>query len=577
MSTLLDCIDGDAHVDAPPGDNSPGQGGVETSPSETPKSRNLTNPLVTTSRRVWRQTPRKLCAVDVGRATLVDQGGHTLPVRGRLADVLRVATGEGCRWVLVCDADSVQLVREWSSTTPPDGWVVVSAFVDDRSPTLDLKPAEGGRIVRISTGQQWTGETVGAHTTAAALDQLRSLIAEAWRPQGGGGTLLGTPATTGRDLMARCLPDELSWPVLSDEWAETIREASGQHRMELVMPVGREVPAMYELDARLAYAGVTWGLPVGEPTWRRGEPSEDEWRGRWRGLCSWTVPEDWTGPGLLPSRLEDRASGWEWASTPGERHTGWLDGCEADLARRYGWDVHVREHIAWPKGPDPLRTWTEKLVTLWKDVGRHESTGDVSDSVGQVLRYALRAILLHGIGSLQGRGQVVSHTWPVDRIGEVPAHALTLQLGDDQDDAGDSESIVWTERQSAAWPEMCRPEWTSTIYARMRCRLLDGPGARWPGQTGTPRTGALHLPGHVELVGFRGDCLYLTDDPGWRDDGAVGRFRVKRQHPGFRMPHTLAELDDIRNGNDPDAATGAGFAAFQAARAAFTAKLRGEA
>ena len=96
-------------------------------------------------------------------------------------------------------------------------------------------------------------------------------------------------------------------------------------------------------------------------------------------------------------------------------------------------------------------------------------------------------------------------------------------------------AFVWGESTGVAWPEMVHPEWSASIWAKCRVRLLDGPGVNG-------RTGALHVdPQHV--VAFRTDALYLASEPAWRDDGRNGRLRCTWRHEGpLRRPTTAAEL-----------------------------------
>lgn len=508
----------------------PGGGGAETCVARNLKARNLVSWDHTTKRRRFTMRPRRTATLDYAAGRLVDDGGRAGRTGGRLGQVLDAAGVH--RAVLVCDADASAIVRGWAAGAPPDGWAQVGAYASDRAPSVTFRHLESERQVTLATGQQWTGDTIGADATGDVVRRLRAAVEWAWQREGG--TLLATPATTGRDLLARTLPESLEeWPVLAPSVADEVRASSGQHRLEILEP-GRECSGLVELDARLAYAGVTWGLPVGAPEWRKGEPVE--WRGRWRGWCEVTVPDGWTGPGLLP-HLD---GGWEWPTDPGRSWYAWLDGSEADLARRYGWPVRVLECMEWAKGPDPARTWTSRLTDAYRDTLTAETAHEVEPVVGRAMRAGLRAILLHGIGAMHGATREVSHVAQGAEVAQIPEHALSLSMADD------GESVIWTERARPAWPEMVRPEWTATIWARARCRLLDAPGAKVRGRA-TPRVGALHLPAGVNLLGFRGDALYLDADPHWPDDGAPGRFRPKGGIAGpFTMPDTLADLDALR-------------------------------
>lgn len=516
-------------------DNTAGQSIGETSAAVTPKLPDgmpLVNKAVKTKRIHRTITARRVATVDVKSGRWHDHSGRPGAFKGdQLRDVLENVRSHG--WIVVCDDQSVPMVRSWANQAPPEGWQIVSTYVDDRHPCIDVQHVGQSTKVRISTGQQWTGTTLNTERTGEVLRRLRGTIETVWRRERG--TLMVTPATTGRDLMARCLPDDLEWPVLSDELAELIRTDAGQHRIEMVMEPGRRVD-MVELDARLAYASGTWQLPVGEPERVIGEPADP--LSRWRGWCRWSCPLDWTAPGLLPCRVSD---GWRWPVVPGGRFLSWLDGSEVHLARQWGWRVEVIEHVAWPKGPDPLRTWTQRLVNIYQDTHAAEAAEELHPEVAKGLRAAVRSIFLHALGALQGRRQAITRQLPVDRISAVPEEGQSLQLSEDE------THVIWTELRDPAWPELVRPEWTACIWARMRCRVMDAPGARPRGWQGTPpRTGALHLPDGIEVVAFAGDAIYTTGDPGWADDGQVGRFRTKGVHPGLVVPATMPDLHQLR-------------------------------
>lgn len=500
---------------------------------------------VTTSRRYWRHKARPVAFVD-GTAGRDAEGRAVTAAAGNGARFL--ASVAAYRMVYVCGAGAAERVRAMF-TTAPAGWLRAATYEHDRHPSVTFTRAADGASVKLAPVDGWAGE---AATPAAAADAWRWVAAHV--ADVFGGQLLATPSTTGRDLMARAFPADVELPTLSDDLCELVRSTSTQHRMELTAPAGLEVAGMVEIDMRLAFAAVVRELPAGRPEWITGEPATYDAHRHGRYLCRWTVPGSWSAVGVLPQLTGD---GWRWDGTPGARGAGWVDGAELRQARQYGWNVHVERSLLWPvkAACDPLRIWQQRLVAMYADA---EAARGLSAEAAGVARRMVRAIIIHGIGALRGKGDTITRTCAAgDAAGLVPA-GVTAWLA-----PGDDEVVMWTERAEPSWPEWRRPEWTAAVWARTRCRLLDGPGARLGGGKG-PRTGALNLPAGVGLVGFRGDAIYLTDNPGWHDDGAVGRYRVKAEHGAFTMPATLTELDAVRRG----ATRPAGVESIRAAKAA---------
>lgn len=422
--------------------------------------------------------------------------------------------------------------RAWSEATG-ERWSVAPAGHFLHRLTMPVLRYEDttGRRVEIARAASWYGEDGYAPAEAAeAHGFLRALVAEAF----GGAPVLATAATTGRDLWLRTVPDD-GWPRLSDEICDLIRSTAGQHRQEVVPHEG-DLPNLVEVDGRWMYAALCRELPAGRPVRGMGEVNalalgykagqEDHVRGRFR--CSWHVPQDWHHVGLLPERHEDVAAGWWYPSTPGSGpHHGWLDGAEVQLARRWDWPVTVHEHLAWPKhhGAGPLDSWARALVNMRE----HAESVEADRPVVELVRAGVRALLLHGLGAMHGRPHLVTHTASIEDVAAIPATAVGLRAVDGRWTWGEADD-------NRRWRETAHPEWTAAVWSRERVRMLDGPGVR--GQ----RTGALHVP-HGDVVGFGGDALYLTVDPGWADDGREGRLRTKRVHAGpVPAPATRAEL-----------------------------------
>lgn len=499
-----------------------------------------------TVRRWWRHERRP--AVFTSTRGGHDSAGRRVDVPPMTQTAAYLSAVAGWRNVFACHADAAADVRAMMTATA-DGWTRTGAHAHDAHPSVTWRRDADGATVRVSPFGAWRPGVVETATAAEAWRWTDAAVSDAT-----GGVLLATPSTTGRDTLARLFPKDVELPTLADDLAEQIRSTSTQHRMELVTPPGAIVPAMYELDMRLAFAAVLRNLPAGEPERVKGEPIDYLPNRHGRYLCRWNVPDGWNGPGALPTLTAD---GWRWPSRPGEAGAGWVDGAELALARRYGWTVAVAESVLWPTRPtvDPCRTWAEKMTGLYAaaEAGPAGITGDAA----AVARSMIRAIIIHAIGSLRGNGQRVTRTATPETAAAKGADKhewWTLEDG----------TVVWVEHHDARWAEWVRPEWTAAIWARNRCRLLDGPGAkpRASRAATAPRTGAYNLPGGIGLIGFRGDAIYLTGDPLWADDGKPGRYRVKADHLSFTMPATLAELDVIRRG---DKARPSGPAAARAA------------
>lgn len=517
-----------------PGPPAAGAPSGASRPHEAPSSQRSTGGLVSRRRtvRVIRDLGVRPPAVLDWRtgAVHVAGAGHVATIAGRagLDVVLDAARTIGVGRVLVTGVEAPALLDEWSTSPPPDPWTAGVHYLGGDHPTLTYE-RDAGRVT-LATASQWCGAVDEVEHVAAGLENARQAVEDAFP---GRGALLASPASTGRELVARTVTGD-GYPVLSDDVQELIRRTTPQHRMETLQPAGMQLPRLVEVDMRLAYGAVCWGLPVGEPTWHVGEP--DGWRPQTRGrfLCSWRVPGDWSHVGVLPTRVGE-GEPWRWPATPGEPGRGWIDGAELALARQLGWPVEVEECFTWPDGgPDPLRRWADKLTAAAGDVEHRGDVGRAPRQTATAGRNALRAILVHGLGALHGTPRTVTHTI-AGGAGEPPAgvpYRIVWETG----------AIVWQDRRPPAWPEMAHPEWTAAVWARTRCRLLRGPRGR----------GALALP-RVDLIAFRGDALYVAHDPDWTDEGRAGDWRAKGDPLGpFTMPETLVELDALRRrGADP--------------------------
>lgn len=380
---------------------------------------------------------------------------------------------------------------------------------------------------RITFAGTFYGDECSPRTAELAHSWLDREIRRVWRDDGAG--LLATPATTGRDLWLRTIPSGPGFPVLDDDLQALIRSTSGQGRIE-TMPGRGRIRELWVYDARLAYLGVTRGLPIGVPELVDGTYAADLAErepftpARW--LVTFAAPDGWNGPGILPARARSGELVWEW---PRRSHEPtWVDGAELHLARQHGWRVGVLQGLVWPRRADPFRTWQDRLIAVLA------AAEGLPGEVWTAVRSAVRAIVLHTIGSMHGATRLETRTGAGEG-GELDEGARNIRMERDG-------SITWAVERAPAWPECVHPEWTSAIWARARVRLLSAPD----------HVGALHLPAG-ELVGFRTDAIYTTRRTRWEDvdDGRPGRYRLEGAYRlndprGWPWPERPADLLAMR-------------------------------
>lgn len=435
-------------------------------------------------------------------------------------------------------ATKPEAVRAWA-LSEVEGWTAGDHYlVNPDLPLLRFKHTATGDRVTVLRGAMWWGETdADGATCRAAWEGLERALDAVPAFKGAG--LADTPATTGRALWLRTIPEGKSYPVLSDELRELLHATSGQGRVELLSErhPGRSGTAadFTVMDGRLMYAALTWGMPVGEPVmWtgdelRRLDAREYErtmrGRGRWRITA--TVPATWDHVGMLMAPCSGTAK-WCYPSRPGETFTTWADGSEVWAALAQGWQVETHEGMTWAEGK-PLDTWRDALVSVWKQANASDA------APARLAAKAVRSLILFTIGAFATTAHPITKTVPLDQAGIVPAGAEVRVVGD---------RLMWDEpgRLSAWSMETAHPEWSATVWARARARLLSARGV-----SGQP-VGALHLE-RSRIVSFATDAIYLAGNaPDWADDGEPGRFRLKGTRPGlFAWPSTPAELHELRD------------------------------
>ena len=418
----------------------------------------------------------------------------------------------------------------WLLDAPlPPAWRAGAHYLGDAMlPVLRFEHVAGAKVevLRVAT---WLGD--GDYSCADAADALRlTLELLRWQWKSGDVELLGTPATTGRDLWLRTIPDDVGWPVLSPELQQLVRSTSGQGRWEhRADQHGDTIAGLHGYDMRFSYAGLV--DEIGGPLVAHDDRPcfEPYQRGRYR--VSVTVPDGWDHVGLLgiPNR---RGIGWEWPAEPGRTFETWADGAELHLAADHGWRFDVLERLLFADG-DPLRTWRDRLVRARDEAARREQAGRLDPAAAKLVRDALRSLVLHTIGAFHASGSPVTRTASrADAERMMPpesAPSMTIH----------GDTVLWQEPQAAVWRELAHPEWSAAVWARCRTRLL----SHRP--TGT---GALHVP-PASVLSMRTDALYVTDDPGWPDPGRVGLLRPTCQLDGpLPTPQTPDALHALARG-----------------------------
>lgn len=385
------------------------------------------------------------------------------------------------RTVIVCDPATPSM-RDYPAMVAA-GWDVY----DDggRWPTLR----------RDGTTVRWLGAWVGDHRLDPGQARtLWAMIEGRCRRLAPHAVPIGAPSTLGRDLWLRMIPEGERWPVLEPAVQQSLRDAGAQGRIE-TMPAPHGDPVeLWEYDARLAYLSVLRDLPVGEPTVMDGADCAS-WCDRFpyapgRFAVTWEAPPSWPWRfGVLPS----------WGTYP-LAGSGVVDSCELDIARRHGWRISFDGGYVWQRTGDPFRRWADALVK-----SSHTPPAGADPAVW---RQVWRLVALQTIGAMHGRRRRVTVFGPMSA---APDDDTVRPVG--------GGGARWVIEQAAAWPETHHPEWTTTIWARARRRLLSAPGC----------TGALHARGDV--VGFRTDAIYTTRRQDWPDTGRLGGYRLKRHDP----------------------------------------------
>jgi hypothetical protein len=177
-----------------------------------------------------------------------------------------------------------------------------------------------------------------------------------------------------------------------------------------------------------------------------------------------------------------------------------------------GWQVRVRERIVQREGR-PLGAWAAGLSTLYQ---RALQAGD------KWVAGCHRAIALHTIGTFHQLG-----TFTQEEHVSLAEFAIRPEDGQITPEGG---AVIRTRERAKQWKteETSHPEWSAAIWALSRLRVVKA---------------LLQVPKQT-IVAVEGDAIYLTVPPvsglpAWKDDGGLGRLRLK----GFRPGPLVAPLD----------------------------------
>lgn len=454
------------------------------------------------------------------------------PKRGRmpLAALLETARAAGVRRVLL------------TGKRPPERWLEDQAegwrpdprghYFDATDPTgRFIGPTDQDRVELRRTAA-WLGE--GAYTPRQAREAFALLVSALRAVARDRVGLMASPAATGQSLWAASLPEQWDGAQLPEELMILTRKSSPQHRMEVLghcykgcdahldAPRGK-LPELHYLDGRLMYLACTRGRLAAPGRKLTAEQAEDLLTtnpyARARLYGAFKVPDGWDGPGLLMEPHPD-GSHWHAPNRPGYLGYTWADSLEWWEARRQGWHVGMEGGGYQFHGPPVLETWTARVLRMRETV----QAADADDTTKDLAAAAVRMMALTTIGAFHGTGR--DRTVVADGPSAIPDGVKDWQVRPDG-------TVVYRVPQTLTGnaAAFAHPELSSQVWALARHRVLQA-------MTSLPREA---------VVGVWGDAVYLDRDPGWEDDGKVGRLRSKGHLDGpLTRPTDLTGLNRLR-------------------------------
>jgi len=490
---------------------------------------------------------------------LLDQiAKHTAKHYGKQVANLYLVAGRAMKnrprqeWFSVFHVNGIDEKLQWKRNEPRFFWNKLQAEYE----------RDGFKVYLYGTGNYF-GEESDLDAMYEVWSALEEKLQQAFHIEGYP-ALRSTPALTGKELLIVSLPKERQYTRLPDDILELITHNFGQARIETFTPKQESLEnGVYVTDGRWMYAHCISHLPTG-PCYHN---KRNEFIGvttkagilasACPGFYSITarVPDNWQHIGLIKAsqgKTITDESGY-YPNTPGETFANWTTANELALALNHGWHIQIHERIIWPHElTDPFAKWRKYLVEL-----REQIEQEPSSQVREMLKDAIRAILLHTIGSFH---QFV--TWE-ERF--TPRSGLPI-LPRLQDTLGNKswhlysitpKGMKWKE--AVPLPEhrqrFIHPEWSATVWGRARARLAGF---------------ALRLP-FEDIISLRTDSVWSASLPELPEDtGKPGVFRIKEYIPGpwnwpnngaemraYVIKHHIeqgdtAQLEDETNSNEPE-------------------------
>lgn len=472
---------------------------------------------------------------ETGRVVRDDgQEARALPVKDRhvpVAHLLSASVENEARRVFLVGPQPGS--DAWLDEPPGEGWTAAGHFRELRDP-CGRWAVDGvrGSTVEVRRVASWLGEGgYDARQAREAVALVHQLLQSTTHGRVGFGA---SPAAVGQSLWAYTVSDGRCDEQLPPEVADLIRNTSGQHRQELLgacydgcdlhlkAPRRARLPGLFYFDAQFMYAACVRELGCApaavidiERVAQAFYEATPYARARYR--LSFTVPDGWTGPGLLPVK-HPNGNNWHYPNRPGVTCETWADACEVGLAAKHGWPMRMLAVIKFKADALPLDRFGDRVLRL-----RELAAQERSNVGGELAARAFRSMFIRTIGAFNSRGR--------DRSYLVPAG---VPLPEDVTDwtTRDDGSRVFKRRMELTGnaASFLRPELTSQVWARARMRVAVQMMEVDPAQ----------------LVAVWGDALYLTYDTGWTAE-RPGQFRLKGSiSESVTRPKTLADVLRLR-------------------------------
>lgn len=424
------------------------------------------------------------------------------------------------------------------------GWEDRGSRTDSDRVQLRLRHRETGRCITVTNASGWLGH--GDYSYHTARRAMMALDAALWREFQVGLSI--TPGLTGIDAWQKHAGE---WPVYPQE-VRDILMSMGQGRFEACpAPCLTELPGLVLLDARMGYLAAAKGLeasrelrheerPIGG--WRDDQPWVQDCRiiGGFEGYTTgfykvrFRAPEGWAHVGLLPMRI---GPAWHWPLAATFPMECWATADEVRLAVERRWQIEVLERLLYVKEDaykKPFSSWAGRLERMYQEPGKLGFDEFLNNDM-DLARKAIRNIANQTIGMFARGQRKVTR-----QLADGELHPDTRLAQDTYRRHGDGTAEYEDyDEDRGRFARLRHPEFAAGVWGRQRVSLLSRTMI-----TGGERVqvGALHLP-REDTIGFQLDGIFAARDPGWPDDGGIGRFRVKATLPGpLPVPTSYNEL-----------------------------------